>query len=465
MNWIRSLIIFAFMLSAGTSAKAEPEESASHRLILPLVISGEFGRERESRITLSNASATPITVKTRYRGMTGTPLAHVNVGEIICNDTPLQPQAWAAQNLRDLCPALRTTDLENIGYLLLEAKGDQRGRIYATQVTSNAQSGAQFGLDAEPLGAHDIAAPSIAAAGLYLPPTPTSLPRPFMQLGPLSVLGISGSVGMPGTRAQCWFAAPDGAKNLQLSLHDETDNIIGAAVALSLSTGEMARIDPLTAAGLTQGTYQNLRVYISDASTSFPNINGEALVAGCGSENDAKLIQYQRARSADPADATRQRTAYADHATSTTPAYATFAGLSNTAVNPSDPSTKIAHAFYVQPEDFLRCRVMHLDGRFAAWARFLELQVKDAAGTVVAGGNRIKDTGVFSSGLRERAGGALAGPWTIEVSIDEDAVALDRSGLPRTGYGVWGVMCESAAGISQMMIFGESRTTPLEDDF
>lgn len=435
------------------------DESASSDLVLPLVMAG---RERESTVTLSNASNTPVVVKVAYRGATGTPFEVIRAGEVACPDVRLDPLQWRAESLSTLCPALGTPDVENLGYLRLSTESDAWGRINAAQVTRSGL-GTQFRVEAEPLGAFDIATPVvIGSIG--------GGPSAWVRHQPLRVHGLDGEVGQPGSPAsqvaRCWLAAHDDAKTVELSVVDATGVPQGMPVTVKLAPAEMQVVDIFDRAGLPLGHHENLSVEISTPATSgSAAFNRDVLVAGCGSVRPAKwTIDYRLARSWEPSDASRARWVYVDGGLNAGP-YFVGVIISHSKVRPGDPDRKAALSVLVQPNDRIECRLHGTSqgSPSATQAPWQELQVKDASGAVVAGGSGAKRTGVFDTGPRDRPGGALAGPWRIEVSYDEDFIAAN--GRPPSQVGGWGVLCESATGISQPVLALDGGSATPADDF
>jgi hypothetical protein len=444
---------------ASTGASAGSEESTAELLILPLAIEG---RERTSELTLSNGSATPVVVRTTWSGATGTPLAVDKAGPMECDPVAIDPSGARTLPLRDVCPFLRTADAENRGYLRLRVDSDQRAYIGAAIVTTTPRE-ARFRVDADPLGAHDIAAPTLR----FMQDAPN---RAFRDLDPLQVQGIEGEVAAPGGSrdlvARCWIAAPDAGKQVEVVLRDESDNPVGRPIAITLRDGEMQEVDVLDRAGLAPGLHQRIRALVTTPSTGPTPLDfvRETIVAGCGSERlGTRQIDYRRARTPAPSDATRQAVIDADIGTTSGP-FSIGAPLENTAWG--DPrSTKAVVAVFVQPEDRIACTAVMRNPSFATLPNWLELQVKDAAGRVIAGGDRAAETGLFETGPRDRKGGALAGAWTIEVSLDEVAYQSDPNPPGGATVGPWGVMCESGAGLSQPILQTGDGFTLATDDF
>jgi hypothetical protein len=438
---------------------AGSEESTAERLILPLAIEG---RERTSEVTFSNGSNTPIEVKSSWFGAKGSPLEVAAAGEVACNPVPIQPLGAVTLPLADLCPRLRTPDRENLGYIRVSVASDERAWIGASIVTT-AQNGARFRIDAEPLGAHDIAAPIVLGLGGIGP-------EAYRTLRPLEVHGLEGEVATGnGTRqmlTRCWVASPDGAKSVNLSLADEAGKPIGTPVTVNLNDREMEQVDVLDRSGLPAGRFENVAVLIATpAPASSPlAFARDPIVAGCSSVRIASgIVDYRRARSPAPSDATRQPIIYADEQTTSGPYLVGFV-VQNSRWQRGQPDTKATVAVFVQPDDKIACRIANLDPAYATQMAYMELQVKDALGTVVAGGEGTRNTGVFETGPRDRVGGALAGPWTIEVSLDEVTFDFDPAGFG-TVSGAWGFMCESAAGMSQPVLAVPDGRKPAADDF
>jgi hypothetical protein len=418
------------------------EEGPSNRLILPLVVQGP---QRESLVSILNATATPLTVRIDYVGAVGTPFDAQRQGPVPCEPVELPGSASSTLALSALCPQIATLDGENLGYLELAAIGDGWPLIAASQVTE-AGNGTAFRVDAEPLGAFDRSDRT----------DPSTQMSPYVLDKPLAVRGLvddaSGSAADP-LRVLCFVATHEEPK--QITIQVGARNAFGAlvpagtAITVALKAREMRAIDVLADAGLRPaGVSGPFRVDFTALAGS-PGL----LIAGCGGQRGTQgSMDYRLARTDDPADESRRRWVYAgapnDLPVPNTTAYTVIgpyqigAALGPAAVNTGAAlPTKMVLLTYLRAEDRVRCTI-DPDTRHNPSAAWQDLRVVDPQGRVVAGGTGIKDTGIFETG---RLADGAEGAWRIEVGGDMTAVPLHG---PFRHWGPYGVICESASGMS-----------------
>ena len=114
-------------------------------------------------------------------------------------------------------------------------------------------------------------------------------------------------------------------------------------------------------------------------------------------------------------------------------------------------STKASMSFYMRHEDRARCRLVPSHVRpLEDPAPWQELRVLDPDGRVVAGGDNVSDTGVFSTGLKNGVAAGENGRWTVEVSWRESLPGVYPT-PPGITTNAFGVRCESTSGVSALL--------------
>jgi len=404
----RVILLAAALLSGGRWTTATGVDGAGRIVVVPLVMSDAH---RESVLTLTNAGPEPLTIDALYVGATGTPLA----GPHACKEQGLAPDGSTTVRLRDLCPDLSPKpDAEDFGYLELSSRGDSRLTFFATS-TVETDFDRSFGIGGEPIGA----------------------------FGPAADLGVSGLRALkPGDdeSLRCYVGAFHQAKTVIVDLDDSNNNRL-ATRALSLAPREMQRIDLLPWLGLAATGQTNLRV-------RFLSFDDAVAIAGCAHEHTrTNVMTYQAAQSAlATRDAARLRNVYVNHLLDAGPYQIGYPWIHTLTGGRAD--LKVILSTYLRSNDQVRCYVQPPPAPAFDSSPWLEVQVRDPEGNVVAGGNGIHDTGVFYTG---HAGEHRQGQrWWIEVSFDEDAHA--QTPFPRAQVpGFWGLRCDSAAGMSRPM--------------
>jgi hypothetical protein len=413
-------------------------DGAGNVVVIPLV---HEGTARRSMVTVRNVGPEPIAVRATYVGAEDTLRAASRVGPVDCGERDLAPHQSATLRLADWCGAV---DGEQVGYLKLVSRGDTRFNFVAGATTLTDQ-GAAFAVPGQPVGAFDPGRATFS---------------PFVNRASLHAIGLRGEVRPPGQTPAleelvCYVASLDEAKDVDLTLLDGTGQALGS-LSLSLPAERMERRPLLSALGLKPGLYTSLRVLVSPASLRDLGL----VIAGCGSESGFDgAIAYQPARAPEPLDAARFGSASAE--TQMILAGNRIGVVWSHTLLRAPFSRKVTLATYLRPDDRVQCRLGYPSGTGGFDPRpWLELQVRDPRGAVVAGGERATDTGVFSTGPRGRY--AKAGQrWHVDVSFDEAAHA--RVPWPTSqAPGRWAVLCESSAGMSELLPVDDPTAT---DDF
>lgn len=403
-------------------------DGAGKIVVLPYAVSG---MERQSNIYLTNPGDLPIQIDATYVGAEGTPFAASAVGPVACDPIPISMHSGTQISLAKLCPQLATTDLENFGYLEFRAPGGfDVVPFFVTSVVDSAKGG-RFAVEGVPASAFDPGR------------------RPALRRSTLRVMGLEGEVsgGQPITRmTHCYLATLGEKKDVTVQLMEYGSGRatpLGNPIKVSLPPSTMTKLgNVLAQAGVLPGRFDNLSAefYAGPAANSFFD-DGAALIAGCSIENLATRVEdFRLAQTPAPRDESRMR----DFAAADTrfPVGPFLLGYMMTSGN------KASASFYMRHEDRARCWLVPstlLSGSDPTlWQ---ELRVIDPDGRVVAGGNDITDTGIFSTGVKNGVAAGVNGRWTVEVGWRENVPAT----TPSTFGNTFGVRCESTSGVSEML--------------
>lgn len=427
----RRLVAGAWLGAAclGTAlAGASGVDGAGHVLVVPLVFAG---LERSSLVTITNAGPEGTRVRGTYVGAEGTPLAASQVGPLACPEQALGPDESRTLPLQDLCPDVRTMDVENFGYLELTSRGDTRFTFFATSTAQTIRS-TSFAVPGQPVGAFDPG----------LPPA-----VPLTRTRGLRAIGLRGDVPAVDETLACYFASLDEPKKLRLLLWDAAGSLVGAGPTLVLDPRRMQRLTLLPAFGLAVGHYEGLRLEVASDDPTL-------VIAGCGLERPATLsVAYQPAQTPEPLDRSRLRETLAETLVTPGP-YQVGVPWSHTSVL-SPQSRMVVLSTYLRPDDRVRC-FLEQPSIYPSFdpRPWLELRVRDPLNNVVAGGPWAQDTGVFSTPSRGRYPAAAGLRFHVDVAFNKDAQA--QVPWPQTWpnqvlTGGWAVRCLSASGMSALL--------------
>ncbi len=425
-------LLLAVLWAAGLMPAAIPPaygsslDGAGRIVIVPYVVAG---LDRESTVYLTNPGTVAIRIFGSYVGADGTPMAASTVGMRVCADVSLRAGEARQFLLSQLCP-LGSPDVENFGYLELSVFGGfDTNPFFASSVVATA-SGDRFTVEGMPVGALDPGAPSPS------------------RKETLRVLGLEGTIPSPPTALvdkvpHCYLGALGEDKDVAVQLMSYTSGSarpVGSPVNVHLRRRTMVKLTNLLAlANLPPQVYTNLTAELY----ALPTGEGADLVAGCSVETLATRTEdFRVATTPQPKDRSRSRSPVRGDTR-------LFVGSAKVAIL-MNPGAKSRLAFYLRHEDRARCWIVpSLVAPQENPAPWQELRVLSPDGLVVAGGRGISDTGVFSTGLKNEVGQGVNGRWVVEVSW---------RGTPSTGYpasgltpGAFGVLCESAGGISAML--------------
>jgi hypothetical protein len=412
---------------APAPARASGVDGAARIVVVPWVVAG---LSRESLSTVFNPGPEAIQVEGLYVGGEGTPAR----GPHACTRLDLQPEHTRTVPLSALCPDARVTDAENWGYLELTSGGDSRLTFSASSWVETDQ-GHTFAVEGYPVGAFDPSQSNDDA---------------------LRVLGLRGEVVDPANpqpieeRLVCFVATRDESKDVKLGIDR---GHFGQTVPVSLAPRQMQRIDLLVAAGFPPGRHTD---WAADVFAADPAL----VIAGCGIEDvSTNTLDWHPAQTRAPLDGARQR-----HVESDTGVFFGPYAFAYSWGTPAAP-VKVVLSTYLQTDDHVRCRLIQpvrLSPNFDP-TPWLELRVVDPDGVVRAGGDRAIDTGEFVTGVRNGFAGGYRNRWSIEISLDEASQAAVP--YPGTLPGVWGVACDSAAGMSTLLPVGPHAGGGFADDF
>jgi hypothetical protein len=170
----------------------------------------------------------------------------------------------------------------------------------------------------------------------------------------------------------------------------------------------------------------------------FSSNDTSPLVAGCGlEETDTNTLAYQPAQTPVPRDASRLHSVTVSEVVKPGPYQVGYA---------LNPGQKVVLSTYLRWNDKVRCFVTKSPAFNDDPSPWLELRVLAPGGAVIAGGDTFKDTFLFSTGHRTTAGSALGQRFLIEISYDEAVLASFPVPFKT---GMWGLHCDSAAGMSE----------------
>jgi len=402
------LLIAATLAGGGSLAHASGVDGAGRIVVVPLVFNGP---DRQSRITLTNGGTEPLTLQTRYVGADGTP----HPGLLACNGVSLAPLEAKTFSLSAVCN-LPPPDVEDLGYLEFQSSGDSRLTFFATSVVWTNASQETSSIVGEPIGA-------------FTPGWPNSYVLGLRTEGPSSPTNET---------LKCYVGAFDLDKTIMLELADGANTNLGTLFGQMVPARHMKVFDMVSALGLPFVPRDNL--HLLTASTD----NASAVVGCAMLHPNTRAVAWQPAQSDASRDVSRRHVVDVNTELVEGPYHIPYVWNHTLIKQPFD--RKVTLSTYLQADDALRC-FLEKDPNFADWTPWLELQVRAPDGSVVAGGNGARDTGIFTTGARGVYKPSLGNRWYIDISLDEDA--FNAGGWPHQDAGAWGLHCESAAGMSE----------------
>jgi hypothetical protein len=403
-------LVLAGALAAGPFAHASGVDGAGRIVVVPLVFNG---RDRQSMITLTNGGGEPITLATRYVGADQTPHAGLNP----CDPVHLAPVESVTISLSKVCN-LPPPDIEDFGYLEFQSSGDSRITFFATSIVWSNGSQETSSIIGEPIGA-------------FTPGWPNSYVLGLRTEGP----------GSPsGEKLTCFVGAFDLDKTIMLELADGANTNLGTLFGVKVPARHMVAFDMAGALGLPAAARDNLHLLTGATDNA-------SAVVGCAMMHPSTLaVAWQPAQSDAARDVSRLHVVDVHSELLEGPYHIGSVWTHSLIGGSGTLDRKVTLSTYLQADDALRCFVER-DPNFTDWSPWLELQVRAPDGTVVAGGNGARDTGIFQTGARGFYKPSLGNRWYIDISLDEDAFKM--GGTPHQDAGAWGLHCESAAGMSE----------------
>jgi hypothetical protein len=409
-------VALATLLAAATASPlaASSLDGAGRLVVLPYAVSGV---ERESMIYLTNPSSLKIHIDAMYVGAEGTPFAASVAGPLFCVSVPVDRLSGEAISLSKLCPRLSTADLENFGYLQFRVTGGFDAAPFFVTSVVNTSKGGRFAVEGVPAGAFDPGR------------------DPALRQSTLRVMGLDGEVsgGQPITKmTHCYLATLGEGKNVTVQLMEHGSGRarpLGNLIKVSLPAFAMTKLGNVLAhAAVAPGRFDNLSAEFYAEPSPLPgHDDGAALIAGCSIETLASREEdFRLARTPSPRDGSRTR--------------GPVAGDSDFRVG----AFQIGYGMPASTKASMTLRPLEDP---APWQ---ELRVFDPDGRVVAGGDNVSDTGIFSTGLKNGVAFGENGRWTVEVSWRESVPGIYPT-PPGITPNAFGVRCESTSGVSALL--------------
>lgn len=232
------------------------------------------------------------------------------------------------------------------------------------------------------------------------------------------VTGLRRTAASPGYQSNCFIGSLNEPVTVRLRLFNSAGIQLGATQSYSLSQYQMIRLlDVFSIVGAPSGDHSNVRAEFVENGPGEPGF-----VAFCTVQNNTSFdADFRIAKATIPADQGRRYTAIARDGMN--PSISNF--------NLSNGEDDVFQVFWQHP-DFARCYIS-TPGTLSQF----ELQVKNPAGTVVAGGNNVTDTNEFFLGERSTVNNGNNGIWRIEVgsAVPSPAPTATYSLICTTGNG------------------------------
>ena len=345
-----------------------------------------------------------INVRPIYIGATGTPTGQVN-----CPDIPIAQGATVAVNLASACPLVAGS---NFGQLYLY-EVDAANHPFSAYSRVEAFSGNGFSIEGFSPGAFHNNGPN--------------------PVGDSYVTGLRRQAAAPTYQTNCFMGALENAVNVDVALFNGSGVQIGSAANYALLANQTIRVlDIFTALGAPAVDYSNV------TARFFENGAGEgAFIAYCTVQNNTSFdADFRIAKVTNSTDIrfNKFQSASSD-------------ALGN-AFQVTSSALKNIHVAYMNQPDWVACQLT------GANVANLEMQLKNPAGVVVAGGNAVNAfPEIYLGGNDNAVGGGTAagtGRWFIEVS------STGLATIPAT----YGIQCQSGNGMTP---FDQIGTAP--DDF
>jgi hypothetical protein len=340
-----------------------------------------------------NATVQPI-----YYGANGS----ATVGTVVCPSVVITAGHTNQYSLSTLC-ALNPGS--NFGRLYFrEVNSDNRPFAVYTRVETFSGNG--FSVEGFPIGNFQNSGPNDAGASF--------------------VTGLKRQAAAPGYQTNCFLAALGEAVTVNTALLDNTGATIGTAFNTTLGANEVVRfLDIFGPNGVNAaaGDYSNVTAKFFENGANEP-----AFAAFCTVQNNSSFdADFRVAKVQNPTDLRADR----------------FVSVSTDALGNAfqvtDVNLKNIHVAYVHQPDWISCS---LTGANTAQ---LEFQMKDPAGTVVAGGNAITTFAEFYTGEHSAIAGGVAARWRIEVSSNS---VFNPTPI------AYGISCTSGNGMTQLDFIG-----------
>lgn len=356
----KSLLAFIGALAICGSAQAQSPNGYASIVDIPVVVnSSTFTTD-----LYVHAASGATTISVTYHGGVGTP-----TGVIACSNITLASNESGRYDLGSLCGLSNAQS--NFGRLRLYELSTSN-LPFAAYARVQSFSGNGFSVEGFPVG-------NLAGSQ-----------------GTQYVQGLRRQAGAPGYQSNCFIASLNEAVDVFWRLENGTTGAtIGSSTTQTLAANQVVRIlDVFTARGAPAGDYSNVRANFSENGAGEPGF-----VAYCTVQNNTSFdADFRIAKDSFPSDE--------NHRTS---ASSSTDGL-GAALSLGSAAEKEILGIHLQHPDWVSCSVG------GAQAANLEMQLKDPAGVVVAGGNGVSSFGEVYLGERSTRNNGVSGLWTIEVS-------------------------------------------------
>jgi hypothetical protein len=399
-NTMKTLLSRAGLLAAaclafsGVASAQSPNGFASIIHVPVVVSTGTF----QTTLFIHNPGGS-VSVNAKYYGATGT----ADAGTVLnCGNINVAGGRTESFNIASLC---NFSGASNFGTLRLVESDNQDPHPIAAYTRVQSFTGNGFSIEGFPLAEFSNA------------------------VGKSVVLGLRRDAAAPGYGSNCFASSIGDPVVVSMSLFDGANTQLGTPYTFTLAANETQRVlDVFTAVGALDGDFANVR---AEFSLALGNVGNPSFSAFCTVQNNTSFdADFRIAKTVAPDD---QSHLYFVTQTDN--------GLGGPFVIPA--GKKAVYAVFLKHPDYFECQITG-DG-----ADKSEIQIKNPAGVVVAGGDNVKTINKFYLGDKLSAGNGANSVWFVEMGT-KDGLGDDKSRLN----------CKSGAGMTRPFVIGY-----LDDDF
>ncbi len=249
------------------------------------------------------------------------------------------------------------------------------------------------------------------------------------SIGASVVLGLRRDAAAPGYGSNCFASSIGDPVIVSMSLFDGANLPVGTPYTFTLAANETLRLlDVFNTVGALAGDYSNVR---AEFRLALGNVGNPSFSAFCTVQNNTSFdADFRVAKTIAPDDQSHlYSVVQSDN------------GLGGPFVIPA--GQKAVYAVFLKHPDFFECQITG-DGSDKS-----EIQIKDPAGVIVAGGDNVKNIPKFYLGDKQAHNNGGNGVWFVEMGT-KDGLGDDKSKLT----------CKSGAGMTNPFVIGY-----LPDDF